>query len=110
MKLVPKHEGNRCDAVSRLVSEIALGDTDQEGKMKRCYILSQVENGKEACDIFHHDPLATTLWYSDKKLNHVQMKAVQLALTKRFQLIQGPPGMVGLLCCFFACRNLFQKK
>ena len=93
MKLLPKHEGNRCDAVSKLVSEIAVGDTDQEAKTKSCYILSKVENGKEACNIFHIDTLATTLWCSNKKLNPVQMKAVQLALSKRFQLIQGPPGM-----------------
>ena len=93
IKLVPKHERNRCDAVSRLVSEIAVGDRDQEVKTKRCYILSKVENVKEACDIFQHDTLATTLWYSNKKLNPVQMESVQLTLTKRFQLIQGPPGM-----------------
>ena len=93
IKLLPKHEGNRCDAVSKLVSEIAVGDTDQEAKTKNCYILSNVENGIEACNILQHDSLATTLWCSNKKLNRVQMKAVQLSLTKRFQLIQGPPGM-----------------
>ena len=93
IKLLPKRGGNHCDAVSRLVTEIAVGDTDQKVKTKRCYILSKVENGKEACDIFRDDNLAITLWCSNKKLNPVQMEAVQLALTKRFQLIQGPPGM-----------------
>ena len=96
IKLLPKCGGNHCDAVSRLVTEIAVGDTDQKVKTKRCYILSKVENGKEACDIFRDDNLAITLWCSNKKLNPVQMEAVQLALTKRFQWIQGPPGMVGL--------------
>ena len=108
IKLLPKHEGNRCDAVSKLVSEIAVGDTDQEAKTKSCYILSKVENGKEACNIFHFDPLAKTLWCSNKKLNLVQIEAVQLALTKRFQLIQGPPGMeyVWTLYDTFTCNAL----
>ena len=96
IKLTPKPGGYGAkfnDAVSRLAREVAEGDTDQEVRMKRCYILSNVENGIEACNILQHDSLATTLWCSNKKLNRVQMKAVQLALTKRFQLIQGPPGM-----------------
>ena len=80
IKLLPKHEGNRCNAVSKLVFEIAVGDTDQEAKTKNCYILSKVENGKEACNIFHFDTLATTLWCSNKKLNPVQIEAVQLSL------------------------------
>ena len=98
IKLTPKPGGYGAkfnDAVSMLAREVAVGDTDQEVRMKRCYILSDVENGIEACDILHHDSLATTLWCSNivKKLNPVQMEAVKLALTKRFQLIQGPPGM-----------------
>ena len=93
IKLTPKPGGYGAKfnyAVSRLAREVAEGDTDQE---VRCYILSNVENGIEACNILQHDSLATTLWCSNKKLNRVQMKAVKLALTKRFQLIQGPPGM-----------------
>ena len=93
IKLTPKPGGYGAkfnDAVSRLAREVAEGDTDQE---VRCYILSNVENGIEACNILQNDSLATTLWCSNKKLNRVQMKAVQLSLTKRFQLIQGPPGM-----------------
>ena len=93
IKLTPKPGAKFDDTVSKLAREIAVGDTDKEVKTKKCYILSKVENGMEACNILHHDTLATTLWCSNKKLNPVQMKAVQLALTKRFQLIQGPPGM-----------------
>ena len=106
IKLTPK-PGTKCDdAVSTLAREIAVGDTDQEVKAKRCYILSKVENGMEACNILHHDKLATTLWCSNKKLNHVQMKAVQLALTKRFQLIQGPPGMEYIWTSIIMLSNL----
>ena len=43
----------------------------------------------EVLKIYHK---TTTLWSSKKKLNQNQLKAVNLALTKRFQLIQGPPG------------------
>ena len=109
IKLTPKpgkYGANSDDAVSRLAREVAVGDTDQEVKMKRCYILSMVENGMEACNILHHDTLATTLWCSNKKLNRVQMKAVQLALTKRFQLIQGPPGMEYIWTSIIVLSNL----
>lgn len=35
----------------------------------------------------------TTLWSTKDRLNSSQKEAMKLALTKRFQLIQGPPGM-----------------
>ena len=42
------------------------------------------------------DNLATKLWSQRRKgsvwLNDSQRKAMQLALTRNFQLIQGPPG------------------
>ena len=49
--------------------------------------------------ILHSDPLAYTQWSSKglpgvkpKQLNNVQIEAIELALDKPFQLIQGPPG------------------
>ena len=48
-------------------------------------------------DIVAHDDLATSIWApkgagQTKVLNRGQMKAMDLALGKKFQLIQGPPG------------------
>ena len=52
-----------------------------------------VKYGREACELFRRNELARTLWSNgNKKLNPVQIQAVELALRFNFQLIQGPPG------------------
>ena len=42
--------------------------------------------------------MADHLWDSGVVMNDMQRKAIRLALTRNFQLIQGPPGLfIGLL-------------
>ena len=42
--------------------------------------------------ILSNDTLAWNLWNCDKKLNAKQREAIELAIERNFQLIQGPPG------------------
>jgi hypothetical protein len=57
------------------------------------YLPTVSREGTIASSIFSSHPQATRLW-SDRTvfLNGVQQQATRLALTKPFQLIQGPPG------------------
>ena len=43
--------------------------------------------------ILKNDSLALRLWDSNKKLNAEQCRAIELAIKRKFQLIQGPPGI-----------------
>ena len=45
-------------------------------------------------DIIERDPLSLTIWNdaNKRKLNSVQQKALKLSVSRKFQLIQGPPG------------------
>ena len=48
---------------------------------------------KEFLKVLKTDKMAHSLWTPhDIKLNPVQLRAIELALTNSFQLIQGPPG------------------
>ena len=94
-------------STARLVCQVALGNISRKAGQYVLYqkwvvdylvkfimliFLFVVKYGKEACELFHCDKLATTLWSNGKKLNPVQIEAVELALQYNFQLIQGPPG------------------
>lgn len=58
------------------------------------YIVPTVKYYLNPQHIFESDAIAKTLWSCQKRLNAVQVKAVKLALSNTFQLIQGPPGEV----------------
>ena len=45
-----------------------------------------------ALAVLKTDTIAHTLWTHSTRLNVAQIKAMQLAITNCFQLIQGPPG------------------
>lgn len=56
------------------------------------FILHSLYTVEDYLDIYRHDLLATHLWESGEELNKTQMKAIECALGRKFQLIQGPPG------------------
>ena len=47
---------------------------------------------KDYLKVLERDRMARTLWKRNSALNPVQLRAMRLALTNSFQLIQGPPG------------------
>ena len=98
----------------RLVRLIAMGDIEAIKKGSKlpsksmtnncvpCKYFSIEKELEEWEAILEKDKISHTLW-SDVStgLNEVQMKAIKQALTKKFLLIQGPPGVIKVQSKFY---------